>query len=647
VTTDPETQLARLTQENEELRKLLEESEARASAEEQAGNLGLWELDPATGTGSWSAKMFDFYYMDAERDAPALTDGERLIHPEDFPRVMANMGLLMQAQGAPPIVFRTHPDLGPIRYLRAAVSKVDGRAGGVRMFGAVTDVTDQTRVEGELALSRRMLEAVYRHSPYTIFAVQRDRTISFINRVAPGYDAESVMGQRFDAFVAERDKAGVAEQMDRAFEGIEGGRHEIEDGAGTRWQTRYAPVRNDSGEVETVLCFTHDVTEERQRQAQMQHAQKLESLGVLAGGIAHDFNNLLVAILGNAELALMDLSPTSPARECIQEIVTSSRRAAELCRQMLAYSGKGKFLVQAVDPRALVQEMAHLLEVSISKQAVLRYDFSEHTSPIEADVTQLRQVVMNLITNASDAIGGRDGIIRIATGTAHCDQAYLSQAYLRDDLPDGDYTFLEVSDTGSGMDAATRERMFEPFFSSKDDGRGLGLSAVLGIVRSHHGAIRVYSEVGKGTTIKVLLPATKRPAVAIDEGNDGASIWHGEGLILVVDDEPGVRRFAERTLRKAGFDVITAKDGIEAVEMYTKRSSDIAGVLLDMTMPRMDGKTAFAEMRKVDAGVRVVLSSGYNEQDATSEFAGKGLAGFIQKPYRPPELIEAFRALLV
>jgi PAS domain S-box-containing protein len=386
--------------------------------------------------------------------------------------------------------------------------------------------------------------------------------------------------------------------------------------------------------------------EERRRlDLQMQQTQKLESLGVLAGGIAHDFNNLLVAILGNAGLALMELPPESPARQTVLDIETAAQRAAELTRQMLAYSGKGRFVIERLNLSRIVEEMAHLLEVSVSKRAVLKYRFAPDLPAVEGDATQIRQVIMNLITNASDAIGDRSGVISVSTGLMHADTAYLKSAYMDDDLPEGDYVYLEVADTGIGMDEATAARIFDPFFTTKFTGRGLGLAAVLGIVRSHRGAIKLYTEPGRGTTFKVLFPAAgpaTPPAAAEAQSRPAAP---ASGTILIVDDDETVRTVARRILEQAGYVVLTAADGHEAIERYRERPG-IDLVLLDMTMPHMDGEEAFRELRRIDPRVRVVLTSGYNEQDATERFAGKGLAGFIQKPYRPSDLLEKVRAAL-
>lgn len=387
-------------------------------------------------------------------------------------------------------------------------------------------------------------------------------------------------------------------------------------------------------------CLFHDITGRKRAeearhalQQQIQQAQKLESVGVLAGGIAHDFNNLLVGIMGNAELALLDLAPEAPARERLNAVVTASVRAAELVRQLLAYSGRGRFVIEPVDVAALVREMGHLLQVSVSKKASLKLDLPEGLPTVQADATQLRQLTMNLITNASDALQDGDGVIALRCGAMRCDRAYLAAAFIDEDLPAGPYLWLEVSDTGKGMDAQTQARIFDPFFSTKFAGRGLGLAAALGIVRGHKGAIRVYSEPGVGTTFKVLLPTcdSEAPPAETAETSDG-DLLRGK-RVLLVDDEASVREVCGQMLRRMGLEVVLAVDGAEAVACFERRHADIDCVLLDLTMPQVDGAECFGALRRIKPEVRVVLASGYNEQEVISRFAGKGLAGFIQKPY--------------
>jgi len=370
---------------------------------------------------------------------------------------------------------------------------------------------------------------------------------------------------------------------------------------------------------------------------------------VLAGGIAHDFNNLLTGILGRSGLALSQVPKDTPAYKNIKQIEATTLMAAELSRQMLAYSGRGKFVVEAIHLSEVMNEMAHLLDVSIGKKCALKLNFAKELPVVEGDITQIRQVIMNLIINASEAIGEHSGAITVSTGTKYCDRDFLVESYLDDELPEGLYVYLEVSDTGSGMTPETQAKLFDPFFTTKFTGRGLGLAAVLGIVRGHQGTIKVYSEVGRGTTFRVFMPASKQsilPSEEEDEKTSETESFQDTGTILVVDDERTVRELTQEVFEDAGFTVLTASDGVEGVEVFRAHKDEISVVVLDLTMPRMDGEEAFREIRKIRKDARVILSSGYNELDATDRFSGKGLAGFIQKPYRVDELLKALHKAL-
>ena len=376
---------------------------------------------------------------------------------------------------------------------------------------------------------------------------------------------------------------------------------------------------------------------------QLLHTQKLESLGVLAGGIAHDFNNILTAIIGNADLALMRINRESPAVDNLHRIEQAASRAADLAKQMLAYSGKGKFLVESLDMNRLLEEMLHMLEVSISKNAVMRFNLAKPLPTVEADATQIRQIIMNLVINASEAIGDRSGVISATTGCMECDENYLKDVWLDENLAPGLYIYLEISDSGCGMDKETMAKLFDPFFTTKFTGRGLGMSAVMGIVRGHRGAIKVYSEPGRGSSFKILLPASGRPAEILND-DIAKDDWRGSGRVLLVDDEEGVRRIGGEMLKELGFTTVTADDGREALDMF-RQNRDFAFVILDLTMPHMDGEQCFRELRLLKPDVKVIISSGYNENEVTQKFLGKGLAGFIQKPYRFGELKEAVKKL--
>jgi PAS domain S-box-containing protein len=409
-------------------------------------------------------------------------------------------------------------------------------------------------------------------------------------------------------------------------------------------------IYEDSAGIRLFLGIGRDISDqiraEEERlniEKQMLHSQKLESLGVLAGGIAHDFNNILTAIIGNADLALMRVNKESPAVENLHRIEQAALRAADLAKQMLAYSGKGRFVIENINLNNLLEEMLHMLEVSISKKAVLRLNPYQHLPTVEADATQMRQIIMNLVINASEAIGDRSGVIAVTTGCMECDRSYLKDVWMDEHLTDGLYVYLEIVDSGCGMDRETLGKLFDPFFTTKFTGRGLGMAAVLGIVRGHKGAIKVYSELGKGTSFKILLPASGKTADLLN-GDSNSDDWQGGGTVLLVDDEETIRGIGTEMLKELGFTTITAVDGQEAVEAF-RANPDIAFVILDLTMPHLDGEHCFRELRQLDPNVNVIMSSGYNEHEVFQKFIGEELSGFLQKPYKLSALKEAIRKL--
>ena len=405
-----------------------------------------------------------------------------------------------------------------------------------------------------------------------------------------------------------------------------------------------SPLIDEQKSVQGFVAVQRDVTQQRRVEEKLHHTDRVESLGVLAGGIAHDFNNLLTAILGNAALSLKKLDHSSPAYGNIESIEAASHSAADLCRQMLAYSGQGKFIVKPVNLSTLVEGMGKLINVSIAKNVVMRYQLAEPLPLIDADVAQIQQVLLNLMTNASEAIEDKSGIVTLATGVMSVEKDYLFNSIGEAHLDEGRYVYLEVSDTGCGMDATTQKKIFDPFFTTKFTGRGLGMSALLGIIKGHKGALRIYSERGKGTTIRVLFPESSEQQW-IEEDVLLTSNIDITGTVLIVDDEESIREVAAAMLEDIGFKSITAVDGTDGVTCYRKHQSDITFVLLDMTMPKMNGEECFRQLRQLNPNVKVILSSGYNEQEATSRFTGKGLAGFMQKPYTPQTLVDKIISL--
>jgi PAS domain S-box-containing protein len=408
-----------------------------------------------------------------------------------------------------------------------------------------------------------------------------------------------------------------------------------------------SPIRDSRGVIVGASHIARDVTERKVFERQLQQTQKLESLGVLAGGIAHDFNNLLTGMLGNASLALEGTLPTDPNKKLLEDVVKAARSAAELTRQLLAYAGKGRFVTEAVNLSDVVRSISELIQSSIPRNVRIRFELASNLPALDADIGQIQQVIMNLLINAAEAIGdGKNGTVVVATYTQQVDEDYRRKLWQSPELEPGRYIVLEVQDNGCGMDESTMARIFDPFYTTKFTGRGLGLAAVLGIVRSHRGALTVYSAPGEGSTFKLLFPsaeaATWKPALEAV----GTRELRGTETVLVVDDEEIVRSAARNALERFGYTVLVAHDGGEAVEIFRRAAGRIDLVLLDLTMPVMGGEEALTQMLEIRPDVKVLLSSGFNEVEAIGRFTGQRLAGFVQKPYAATHLLRCVRSVL-
>ncbi|MDJ0973437.1 MAG: response regulator [Planctomycetota bacterium] len=614
-------------------------------------------FEPDTGRAvRWNREFRDVSgYSDeeiAELPAPAS-----YYSPEDIERASAFIRDVLE-QGSGIIELELICKDGrriPTEYKVAIIRTPDGGPRYVISIGR--DVTERRQADLELRVERERLLRFMDAATDGFHLLDRDLRILAINQMALDRIRMAVPEVTKPQDVTGRLLVDVypflrEQRLDERFRPVfESGEPVVYDDSvehptlGTVHMTIKAfKVGDEIGLIATDVTERTRAAEQRlDLERQIQHAQKLESLGVLAGGIAHDFNNILVSILGHADLAFEEMSLTAPGRRHLMEIVKGSRRAADLATQMLAYSGKGRFELRTIDLNEFVEEMAHLLTVSTSKKSVVQYEFADALPAIEGDVTQVRQVIMNLITNASEALGADSGIISIRTGVTRLDPTKTSELQVAEGDPEGTYVHLEVVDTGCGMDEATLRRLFDPFYSTKFTGRGLGMAVVQGIVRGHNGAIRVRSRPGEGTEVRVMFPAVEGAAEPLArEPKTDAATWRASGTVLLVDDEESILFLAREMLEATGFDVVTAANGREALQIFKAQPEAFELVLLDLTMPEMDGEECFRELRKIRADVRVVMSSGYSEQEITRRFTGTGLRGFMQKPYR----LTALRAKL-
>ena len=529
-----------------------------------------------------------------------------------------------------------------------------GRVQGV--IGSARDITERKEVEEALRKTRDELEvgvrerttaldsanailkAVFEGTTDAVYVKDEAGRYILVNAAAARdlrRQPEEMLG-RDDTELFTAGDARLIQEVDRDIMAAGESRtieQQLQIGSDTRYfLSTKGPYRDSSGRVIGLIGISRDITDRRRSEEALRQSQKLESLGLLAGGVAHDFNNLLVAMLGQTTLAQSRLAPDHPARENLEKAVKATERAADLTRQMLAYSGRGHFQVRPVQLNTVIEENLHLLRVAVSKRVRLASELTPDLPPVDADVGQLQQVVMNLITNAAEAIGDREGTVVVVTGprTVGPSDAHLWR-HTGEPLPPGSYVSLEVRDDGGGMDAPTLERVFDPFFTTKFTGRGLGLAAVLGIVRGHKGGLSVESEVGRGTVFRLLFPvSTKAPAPA-RPALAGAG---PRGTILVIDDEDVVREAIADALDSRGLSYLLARDGDEGLMLCRERGAEVGLVILDLSMPGRSGEETFRELRMLLPGVPVILSSGYGEDQAKARFSGEDLAGFLQKPYR-------------
>jgi len=525
------------------------------------------------------------------------------------------------------------------------------------LCGVARDITERKAMEDRLRRSEANLnraqamaklgswewdpatnQVVYSKEICTIFGIDRDHCSADLTELLKSLihpeDRELVLA------AGERARqTGVGQTVEYRFGHPDGSLH---------WIRAIGEFIREPGRPVTLMGAVQDITEhkliEQERlglERQMLHVQKLESLGVMSGGIAHDFNNLLQVVLGNLDLSLMILPEEMTVRRNLEQAVIATVRASELSGMMLAYSGKGILATEKLNLSDLVRQNAPVLSAATGKSATLKLSLDHSLPPVQADATQLLQVVMNLIKNSSEAIDGASGSITLATGVGEFDQASLNASKLEEKLPAGRYVWVEVSDTGCGMDETTQYKIFDPFFSTKFTGRGLGMSAALGIMRAHQGAIMLESSPGAGTSIRLLFPVAagmQQPRQPLSEGVQEAPAAGQRDTILIVDDEEMIRTLSVAMLEAFGYDTLVATDGEKALEIFRSEGSRISLVLLDQSMPTMDGLAVFKELRRIRPEVKVLLASGFSEQEVSARYQGLGLNGFIQKPFNVKHL---------
>jgi PAS domain S-box-containing protein len=630
------------------------ESQERLHLSTRAANIGIWDWDVANNKLTWDDSMYTLYGIHKEVFSGAYDAWSRTIHPEDLQHTEAEIQAALRGEQEYSLEFRIIRPDGTVRFIQAhSKTFFDEHGKPLRMIGTNFDITERKHAEEELKESEYFFRESQRSASIgsyktdfisghwessevmdNIFGIDRDynRNVqAWLNIVHP--DDLGMMERYLREEVLSKRKT-----FDKEYRIIRRNDGEC------RWVHGLGAVKFDSnGNVLSMIGTIQDITERKQLEQQLQHTQKLESLGVLAGGIAHDFNNLLAVIIGHCSLAT--LRPDA-AVEHIPQIEKAADRAAELCRQMLAYAGKSQLFMTQVDLGSLVNEMVRMLKSTIKKNVDIKLALSADIPSIRGDASQINQIVMNLIINASEAIGEAQGEVCVSLAKAEISAERAEKDYIGNLIPSGRYLRLEVTDNGCGMDDETKKRIFEPFYTTKFTGRGLGMSAVLGIITAHKGALQLSSHPGHGATFNVFLPIQ-------DDGSDGdeslrqvsPASWQGSGTILLVEDEEQIRQVARILLKELGFKLIEASNGKEALEQYRNNAAEITLVVTDMDMPVMDGYQLFRELNNINPELPVIISSGFGDADITSRIAEGEIAGFLNKPYRFDQLRDVLRGV--
>jgi len=656
VVTDQGVHLLRLHKTDLALREAqeaLRESEERFRLAQSAAHLLAWDWDLRENLITLCGQYAHLYGLMPERTT--LTYGEWLsvIHPDDREHVQAAVRETLERTHILDAEFRvTWPD-GTTHWLLAKGRVfLDDFGQPIRALGVSGDVTERKQAEETLRASEERLKRAERiahvgHWDWDIKAntvFWSEETLRIVGRpqgYAPSYEEslETVPPQnrgRIQQWVSDclAEKKGDSIELQIA----------RPDGDLRTLALTSEVLLDDKGAPEHMVGTCQDVTDSRRAQNEAFARQKLESVGTLASGIAHDFNNLLGGMLAQADLALLELASGSDPAEQLQRIRDVAIHGAEIVRQLMIYAGKESEDLEPIDVSQIITEMVDLLKLSVSKHAALKTNLDMDLPAVRANAAQLRRILMNLLTNASEAIGDRDGVIRVTTGYV----TIYRVAAISKGVTEGDYVQLEVSDTGGGMTLETQARVFDPFFTTKSAGRGLGLAVVQGIVRKLGGAIHLASEPGRGTTFQILLPSIAgagATAGSIPPTEEGARPSK-KAAVLIVEDEDSLRQAVAKMLRKRGFEVLEAANGSAAIDLLRANSDKIDAILLDLTIPGRSSREVVAEASQVRPDSKVILTSAYNEEMVMATMSSSLIRGFIRKPFQLRDLLQAVRNVL-
>ena len=574
-----------------------------------------------------------------------------LIHPEDQERVWGQVQEALTAAAPFELEYRIRTRSGHEKWVweRGIGVPLEG-AGEIKLEGFVWDVTERKQMEHALQESEQRYRAVVENLQIGISVINPKMEIIAINRFFQKIYPHVQPGLGQHCYEIYNDPAGTSPcsycPCVKTFQ--DGMVHEsvTETPAGDRirnYRIVSCPIKDAQGHVELVVELVEDVTERRALQLQLAQAQKMEAVGTLAGGIAHDFNNLLTVVIGFSELLLAEKEQGDPEYADLQKIFHAAKNGAELVRRLLTFSRKVEPKPVPLNLNIEIVQVGKLLRRTIPKMIEIQMDLSEDLAEINADPTQMEQILMNLCVNARDAMpdGGK---VTLGTKNVTLDEEYCG---IHSEAKPGNYVLLAVSDTGHGMDRATIDHIFEPFYTTKELGRGtgLGLAMVYGIVKQHGGYITCYSEVERGATFNVYFPALEGQ-VEPDMERTPVIPSFGTETVLLVDDEDLVRDLGARILSKAGYQVLTATNGKEALDLFEKERRQLSLVILDLIMPVMGGKECLKELLKIDPQMKVLIASGFSADASTDETLGLGAKAFVSKPFRFEELLRQVRKTL-